>query len=267
MSWALLMMPVSSKDSSLQTRTKQLTRAAVVLTALGAAAIPAPRSLNAISVGVHDTLPVLSPKPKVHAEEWEGCAVAGDGGDPALNRLKNRTDSAHTYYPTSAGEIITLPKPVTKKTLRSKWTAPAKAVQRRYEGIPVQAEGYLAVQGKIYGVREEGAESPNCHGADPTEHDWHIWFVDEKSDARSRGIVVETTPRVRDLHPGWELDTLKGIAKKHEMVRISGWLLYDQEHPEQIGKTRGTLWEIHPVMRIEVKRSGQWVLLDALGEP
>jgi hypothetical protein len=30
-------------------------------------------------------------------------------------------------------------------------------------------------------------------------------------------------------------------------VRIRGWLMLDQEHPEQIGKTRGTLWEIHPI--------------------
>src|SRR5204863_8648084 len=105
----------------------------------------------------------------VHAEEWEGCAVAGDGGDPALNRLKNRTDSSKTYYATSAADMIALPKPVAKKTMRAKWDAAAKRVQRRYEGIPVQVEGFLAVQGKIHGVREEGPESPNCHGADPID--------------------------------------------------------------------------------------------------
>ena len=41
-------------------------------------------------------------------------------------------------------------------------------------------------------------------------------------------------------------------------VRISGWLMLDQEHPEQIGKTRGTLWEIHPITRIEVKDANGW---------
>jgi hypothetical protein len=35
-------------------------------------------------------------------------------------------------------------------------------------------------------------------------------------------------------------------------------LMLDPEHPEQLGKTRGTLWEIHPVMRIEVRRGGRW---------
>jgi hypothetical protein len=34
--------------------------------------------------------------------------------------------------------------------------------------------------------------------------------------------------------------------------------MFDPEHPEQLGKTRGTLWEIHPVMRIEIRRGGAW---------
>jgi hypothetical protein len=39
-------------------------------------------------------------------------------------------------------------------------------------------------------------------------------------------------------------------------VRISGWLMMDPEHPDQIGNTRGTIWEIHPIMQIEVQESG-----------
>jgi len=35
-------------------------------------------------------------------------------------------------------------------------------------------------------------------------------------------------------------------------VRISGWLMLDPEHPDQLGKTRGTIWEIHPVMKLKV---------------
>jgi hypothetical protein len=33
--------------------------------------------------------------------------------------------------------------------------------------------------------------------------------------------------------------------------------MLDQEHPDQLGKTRGTLWEIHPIMRIEVSRGSE----------
>jgi len=45
-------------------------------------------------------------------------------------------------------------------------------------------------------------------------------------------------------------------------VRVSGWLLLDQEHPDQVGRTRGTIWEVHPIMRFEVQRGGRWVALD-----
>jgi hypothetical protein len=31
------------------------------------------------------------------------------------------------------------------------------------------------------------------------------------------------------------------------------------EHPEQIGQFRATLWEIHPITRIEVFTGGKWV--------
>ena len=39
-------------------------------------------------------------------------------------------------------------------------------------------------------------------------------------------------------------------------VRISGWTMLDPEHPDQVGKTRGTIWEIHPVMRLDVMQAG-----------
>jgi hypothetical protein len=29
-----------------------------------------------------------------------------------------------------------------------------------------------------------------------------------------------------------------------------------------VGKTRGTLWEIHPIMQIAVQKDGQWINLD-----
>ena len=55
------------------------------------------------------------------------------------------------------------------------------------------------------------------------------------------------------------------IVKKDQRVRISGWLMLDPEHPDQVGKTRGTIWEIHPIMQIEVNQNGQWTPLDKLG--
>jgi hypothetical protein len=56
-----------------------------------------------------------------------------------------------------------------------------------------------------------------------------------------------------------------------DSVRISGWLMYDPEHFAQTSnydpahpsggvKVRATLWEVHPVTRIEVfdPATGQW---------
>ena len=40
--------------------------------------------------------------------------------------------------------------------------------------------------------------------------------------------------------------------------------MLDPEHPDQVGKTRGTIWEIHPIMFIEVEQQGKWVSLDKL---
>jgi hypothetical protein len=34
--------------------------------------------------------------------------------------------------------------------------------------------------------------------------------------------------------------------------------MYDFEHPEQLGKTRATLWEIHPILKTEVRDGKEW---------
>ena len=72
-------------------------------------------------------------------------------------------------------------------------------------------------------------------------------------------IVVETTPVIRARHPEWKLGEIHRLVRDSTPVRVSGWLLFDPDHPDQLGKTRGTLWEIHPVMRIELQRDGRWV--------
>ena len=69
--------------------------------------------------------------------------------------------------------------------------------------------------------------------------------------------MVEFTPRVRASHSGWTIDKLHTIAKLHLPIRVSGWTLFDPEHPEQLKKTRKTLREIHPVMEVKVKSGSQ----------
>jgi hypothetical protein len=201
-------------------------------------------------------LPGVTEKPEPVTTTFEGCPPQGDGGDPELNRLKNRVDEGN-YQPLQfdAVEQLDWPKSIERRD-RDTWSATNTAIVKHNEGAALAVEGYLA------DAKESGPESCNCHGADHRFRDWHIWLTKSPGQDRTGSIVVETTPRVRDKHPAWTLKVLRKISKNTERVRISGWLFLDPEHPDQVGKTRGTIWEIHPVMKIEVQQQGRWVSLD-----
>ena len=99
-------------------------------------------------------------------------------------------------------------------------------------------------------------ESFNSHSR--RHLDYHLWLAANPNEDRSRSIIVEFSPRLLPSHPNWRLRFFSRLARDRARVRVSGWLLWDQEHPEQIGKTRGTLWEIHPFHRFEVFSGGRW---------
>lgn len=195
-------------------------------------------------------------KPQPVARAFKGCPPEGDGGDPELNRLKNREDEGN-YIPVPFDAIaqLTWPQPVERRD-HAKWSSSDAAAVARYEGIPVAVEGYLAQ------VKEEGPESPNCHGADHEFRDFHIWLVKTAGEDRTHSIVVEATPKGRDKHPAWSLDRLRQVIREQQHVRVSGWLMLDPEHPDQVSKTRGTIWEVHPVMEISVWSGQKWILLE-----
>jgi hypothetical protein len=198
-------------------------------------------------------LPDLPTKPTPHLVDFQECPPIGDGSDRDLNKLKNRDDDASQYYPVAFDAVEKLPFPTTIERLqRVKWSASDKAAIAKYEGTPVAIEGYLA------DAKEEGPEACNCHGADTQYHDFHIWMTKNAHEDRTAAIVVEATPRTRATHPSWTVSALRRLAKDGTRVRVSGWLLMDPEHPDQIGKTRGTIWEVHPIMRIEQQVGGQW---------
>jgi hypothetical protein len=205
------------------------------------------------------SLPEMLVKPEPVARAFKGCPPEGDGGDPALNRLKNREDTSdYLPVPFEAVAQLAWPPSVARRD-HAKWSASDAAAVAHYEGLPIAVEGYLAQ------VKEEGPESPNCHGAEHEFHDLHLWLVKAAGDDRTHSIVVEATPKGRDKHPAWSLDRLRQIIRQQQHVRISGWLMLDPEHPDQVGKTRGTIWELHPIMRIEVEQGNQWITLDSPG--
>lgn len=207
------------------------------------------------------SLPANKPaKQQPLLRSFNGCPAEGDGGDPDLNRLKNRVDEGK-YLGMAFEEMEKLEWPKTiERRKRADWSAIDTATVSQYEGNPVSVEGYLASS------RQEGPESPNCHGADSTFKDFHIWLTKNAGEDRSQSIVVEMTPALRAQHPKWTTRLLGRIARENNRVRISGWLLLDPEHPDQVGKTRGTIWEIHPIMRFEVEQNGVWILLDELAD-
>lgn len=208
--------------------------------------------------GSAPAFPEMRNKPRLVNRPYKGCPAEGDGGDPQTNRLKNRVDEG-SYIPVQFDAIEKLPWPESiERKNRTKWPSDDASAIARYEGTPVVVEGYLA------DAKEEGPESPNCHGADHDFHDFHIWMTKSEGDDRSNSIVIEMTPPVRANHPNWTVQLLRKIGRGGQRVRVSGWLMLDPEHPDQVGKTRGTIWEIHPVMQVEVQQQGRWVPLDQI---
>lgn len=199
-------------------------------------------------------LAAYTSKPKPVTDYFEGCPPSGDGGDPVLNTLKNRIDEG-VWASTTISALLALEWPDgVENQPRSRWSVSEREAIARYEGAPVQVEGYLLQAKKM------SPESCNCHSV---EHvDYHIWIADDPNKSRAESIVIEVAPRVQVHHSAWTIGRMGQLARSRGRVRISGWLMMDPEHPDQIGKTRGSIWEIHPVMQIETRTLTGWEPLD-----
>ncbi|HEV7127968.1 MAG TPA: hypothetical protein VGN32_11070 [Ktedonobacterales bacterium] len=199
--------------------------------------------------------PSTANHPQPQEETFQGCPPGGDGGDHDLNMLKNRIDNGDNgqFQDVALSDLLQLTWPQSvERAQRANWSSGDLATIQQTEGVAIRTTGYLV------GVRHEGTESTNCHSTD--YRDFHMWLVVNSTDTRASSMVVEVAPRVRDMRPGWDDSTLMGLVG--QQVRISGWLMFDQEHPEQLGKTRATLWEIHPIIHIEVNQGGGWTSID-----
>jgi len=202
----------------------------------------------------------------------EHCGPTGDAtdtseADPYLNALKNRDVAPEAYvHTTVAAMVADKPDALKEKAIRrDKWQDEnhAKAL------VPKESKG-IEVIGYLAGVTVEKEESCNC--ADLKHKDHHMWLVANPKEKQAKSMVVEISPRLLNDHPDWP----KLASKAHRdgtLVRIRGWRTFDQEHPEQLhdrtshtGKilhaTRATLWEIHPILEIDVKQGGKWVPID-----
>ena len=229
--------------------------------AMAPAATPTPSP--AATPGAATSIPTNWEKPAPNQTTFEGpdgtCGTSGDGGDTKTTPRKNRTDVPATYHDVTWKAIADLPYPQTTHRSLDDWTQAQLDQIAPFEGVAVTTVGYLVA----IKVEDRGSgESTNCHMTNPSEVDWHMPLVEKAFDAEDTSIVVETTPRVRQQHPRWTPEALAEWVNKDLPVRISGWLLLDPEHRAHLGKYRSTLWEIHPITRIEVFDGTKWSDLD-----
>ncbi len=219
-----------------------------------------------------------------------GCGPRGDSpADDGTNFNKNRADVPTSSHLVTVDAIRSLPDTVLWRfTNRKNWTRTDSGVVIPYEGLPLTVEGFFEIvkpqaTSPPTGTKRVG-ESPNCHSWDERDTDWHIALVADPSETEDRSVVVEPTPRTKRHNSGWDPKAVAKLAVRRKpssprdeqnaaRVRVTGFLMLDPVHPDHIkgkctsncaGKRffRATLWEIHPVTRIEVFRNGAWVNLN-----
>lgn len=193
---------------------------------------------------LHSAQVAAVPKPLVIGGH-QVCPATGDSNTQRVKDLdteKNRIDipAPTAYIPVAWNDMVT--------TL-------TVADVNEIQGAPVAVTGYLSHR---INVEDSGTgESTNCHLLAPNEVDWHIYLTNQPNQPISQAVIVETTPRTRPLHH-WSENTLAALVNGATQVRISGWLMYDWQHVGEIHTQRATVWEVHPITRIEVQSGGGW---------
>ena len=178
------------------------------------------------------------------------CPPEGNAARPglqALNKLKNRcTFPAQGDIDTS----VSLKAMLQLGEDRARWNTRRAA----------------RVTGYVYDVKPGGVETCNCKAKEPDMRDTHIELLaDPMHDSKVRRLVVEVTPRMRELMKkqgeDWRTKKLRDKLLGR-WVTFTGWLLFDEEHDQQAENTspgrprnwRATAWEIHPVTKIEISK-------------
>ena len=166
-----------------------------------------------------------------------------------LNTKKNRTE---TPAPSDVDSTISL----------------ASFFQKGSDETRFDETRAATIEGYIYDIKIGGIESCNCREKDQNLRDVHVEIVLKKTHkTKKQRFIAEITPRFRDAtfaKLGIE-KTNKELKKllKGKKVKITGWLLFDEEHKlesysidpkDTKGRKnwRATCWEIHPITNIEV---------------
>lgn len=211
--------------------------------------------INKIGGSNTNFFPANLPRVTPTVATFKGCPPQGQGGDPALNTLENRADDNPPggWRDTDITQVMNVPatSQVEGKD-RSAWASADAQRIALYEGSAVRTTGWVVA------VRNGGPTAANC-GSD-ANRDWYLWIGTGAGDAVQTTLVVVITPRVRALRPGWTDYTLRRLVG--QVVRVDGYLLYDQEPPAFVANDRATAWEIQPVMHMQTLYLNNWVNLD-----
>lgn len=189
------------------------------------------------------------------AKAYQGCPAQGQGGDPALNTLLNRTDDAPPggYRQTDISTVMTIPTtPQAENKPRDQWTADESRRIGLYEGAAVRTTGWVVA------TRQLGPDAANCDSA--SNREWALWIGTGAGDAINTALVVIVTPQMAAQRPGWTDYTMRRIVG--QVVRVSGYVVYDSEPSPVIGANRATTWVIGPVTHLEAYYQNQWINLD-----
>jgi hypothetical protein len=194
------------------------------------------------------------------------CPFNGNGSDPVQFTLKNRTDVPTMYNPVTWAAIDELDFPGKTdhkyaKPHRKDWKPNQLSVIEPFEGIPVQVIGYVVAIKPQNGGSGEGT---NCNFNQVGDVDTHIALVGAFGSPEKESIVIEWTPRFLKAHPNWTKSKLLPLLNSNKPIRVSGWLMVDPDHANHLGRYRNTLWEIHPITKLEVFQNGKFIDMDQL---
>ena len=111
------------------------------------------------------------------------------------------------------------------------------------------------VDGYLISARDGAIEFSNCLSF--TDRDTHVDLALEPDAPPAKRMIVEIPPRMRAWARAngmdWSTRALQKMAGTR--VRVSGWLLFDEQHADEAentrpgvdGNWRATAWELHPV--------------------
>jgi hypothetical protein len=176
-------------------------------------------------------------------------ACLSDGMDAVPSVLAERATVPARYHELTVDEFL-------RKFPPERGKASERAIDS--DGVAATQQIGITLTGYLLGVKP--ADSANC--GDDNARLW-VGGIQPTSPVaaktlRSYAVVTEITPLWQERHPGWSSGLLNSLAAEGATVRISGWMLHNAAQSRQVWRTRGTLWELHPITKIEVLRGGEW---------